>query len=154
MKIEVNKTLQTLKKPLEDIARADEPLALSETFSIVKDSFMAHKVRTMLTCLGMVIGSASLILVVTIAMSGRQFVLDQIQAIGSNMIYVQYDGGDKRITAQPYDYLTISDMNAVLEQVNGIRAASPLIVMSERIPLGEGKERDVMIIGTLAKYQV
>jgi len=150
----VNKTLQTLAKPLEEIAKVDGPLALSETFAIVRDSFMSHKVRTMLTALGMVIGSASLILVVTIAMSGRQFVLDQIQAIGSNMIYAQYDGTEKRITEQPQDFLTIADMDAVLEQVNGIRAATPLIVMNERIPVGSGVERDVMIIGALQKYQV
>src|SRR5271167_1154083 len=127
----VNIALKKLAKPLGEIAKVEEPLAFTETLAIVRDSFMSHKMRTMLTCLGMVIGSASLILVVTIALSGRQFVLDQIQAIGSNMIYAQYNGGEKRITAQVDDYLTLSDMDAVLEQVNGIRASSPLIVLDE-----------------------
>ena len=38
----------------------------------------------MLTALGMVIGSASLILVVTVGMTGKQYILHLIQAIGTN----------------------------------------------------------------------
>ena len=54
----------------------------------------AHKFRAFLTALGLVIGNASVILVVTISLTSRDYVLDQIQAIGSNMIYAQFDGGN------------------------------------------------------------
>jgi len=143
-----------MKKTFTKLDQLDRALPLEETFSIVRDSFYAHKVRTLLTALGMVIGSASLILVVTIGLSGRQFVIDQIQSIGSNMIYAQYDGAEKRITETQSDFLTISDLTAVEQQVNGIRAASPLIVLNERIPLGQGKEHDVMVIGAVQQYQI
>ena len=46
--------------------------------------------RFALTALGMVIGTASLILVVTIGMTGKQYVLNQIQAIGTNQIEAEY----------------------------------------------------------------
>ena len=47
----------------------------------------------MLTSLGMVIGTASLILVVTIGLTGKQYLLQQIQNIGSNMMVAEYQGG-------------------------------------------------------------
>src|ERR1039458_2833811 len=67
-------------------------MALGEIVSFAYDTFCSNKVRFILTALGMVIGTASLILVVTIGMTGRQYVLNQIQAIGANLIYAQYQG--------------------------------------------------------------
>ena len=63
------------------------------------DSFRANKVRFALTALGMVIGTASLILVVTIGLTGKQYVLNQIQSIGANMIYAFYEGGSNVVDA-------------------------------------------------------
>src|SRR5271165_1779741 len=54
----------------------------------------ANKFRTFLTALGLVIGNASVILVVTISITSRDYILDQIQGIGSNLIYAQYDAGN------------------------------------------------------------
>ena len=101
----------------------------------------------------MVIGTASLILVVTIGMTGKQYILGQIQAIGANMIYVYYEGGGNgSVTTVPQDYLTVNDMNAVREQVTGIRAASPMVQMNDRIAIGNGKERDILVLGVSTEY--
>src|ERR1043165_2812523 len=100
-------------------------LAFSEIMSFAYDTFCSNKVRFMLTALGMVIGTASLILVVTIGLTGKQYVLNQIQGIGANLIYAEYEGGAQRITNVNPDPLTIDDMVAVLAQVPGIAAASP-----------------------------
>src|SRR6202021_3717032 len=69
-------------------------LVLGEIFSFAYDTFCSNKVRFALTALGMVIGTASLILVVTIGMTGKQYVLNQIQSIGANMVYAEYQGGE------------------------------------------------------------
>src|SRR5690349_9303184 len=82
-------------------------LALGEIFAFAYDTFMSNKVRFALTALGMVIGAASLILVVTIGLTGKQYILKQIQAIGANIIYVEYSGGGQRITASAPDPLTV-----------------------------------------------
>src|SRR5438445_1151144 len=87
-------------------------MALGEILSFSYDTFISNKVRFALTALGMVIGTASLILVVTIGMTGKQYVLNQIQAIGANMIYAEYEGGAERITATTPDPLTIADLRA------------------------------------------
>jgi putative ABC transport system permease protein len=125
-------------------------LVLSEILSFAYDTFCANKVRFTLTALGMVIGTASLILVVTIGMTGRQYALNQIQSIGANMIDAEYQGGDQHGVAP--DLLTIDDMNAVLTQVPGIVAASPVVPLDDRIPIGGGKVSDLRILGVFPQY--
>src|SRR5882672_2510517 len=68
-------------------------MAFGEIISFAYDTFCSNKVRFILTALGMVIGTASLILVVTIGMTGRQYVLNQKIAIGTNEVWAEYLGG-------------------------------------------------------------
>src|SRR5262249_35115660 len=88
-------------------------LAFSEILSFAYDTVCSNKVRFMLTALGMVIGTASLILVVTIGLTGKQYVLNLIQGIGANLIYAEYEGGSQRITNTAPDPLTVDDLTAV-----------------------------------------
>src|SRR5262250_1643569 len=110
-------------------------MAIGEILSFAYDTFCSNKVRFALTSLGMVIGTASLILVVTIGMTGKQYVLNQIQAIGANLINAEYEGGAQRITNTAPDPLTIDDMHAALAQVPGIVTASPVLDLDERVPV-------------------
>jgi putative ABC transport system permease protein len=125
-------------------------VVFSEIFSFAYDTFCSNKVRFALTALGMVIGTASLILVVTIGMSGKQYVLNQIQAIGANMIDAEYQSGEMRNVTP--DLLTIDDMQAVLLQVPGIVAASPVVPLDDRIVIAGGKERDLRMLGVYPEY--
>ena len=65
----------------------------SEILKLAIDSFRSSKLRFALTALGMVIGTASVILVVTIGLTGKQFILNEIQKIGTNEVEVEYSGG-------------------------------------------------------------
>jgi putative ABC transport system permease protein len=129
-------------------------LAFSEIMTFAFDSFCSNKVRFLLTALGMVIGTASLILVVTIGLTGKQYVLNLIQGIGANLIYAEYEGGAQRITNSAADPLTVSDMQAAQEEVPGIVSASPVLDLNERVPVGNGKERDLQILGVYPEYRL
>jgi len=129
-------------------------MAVGEILAFAYENFCSNKVRFALTALGMVIGTASLILVVTIGMTGKQYVLNQIQAIGANLIYAEYVSGGERITNVTADPLTLADMEAAQEDVPGIIAASPVIPLGERIPIGGGKERDIQILGVYPEYRI
>src|ERR1700751_2371569 len=98
-------------------------LAFSEIMSFAFETFCANKVRFLLTGLGMVIGTASLILVVTIGMTGKQYVLNLIQGIGANLIYAEYEGGAQRISNPAPDPLTLNDRKAAPQPVPAIVAA-------------------------------
>jgi putative ABC transport system permease protein len=127
-------------------------MAFGEIISFAYDTFCSNKVRFILTALGMVIGTASLILVVTIGMTGKQYALGQIQAIGTNEIWAEYEGG-QHISNSSLDPLTVEDVQAVQEQVPGVIAASPVVTLGERIPIGHGDEKDVQILGVYPEYQ-
>lgn len=125
-------------------------LVFRETFSLAYDTFCANKVRFLLTALGMVIGTASLILVVTIGMTGKQYVENQIQSIGANMIDAEYQGGNQPGTTP--DKLTVDDMYAVLQRVPGLSTASPVVPLDDRIAIGYGKTQEVRILGVMPEY--
>jgi|SRR5580704_7686351 putative ABC transport system permease protein len=137
-----------------DTACHPPKLFSGEIFSFAYDTFCSNKVRFLLTALGMVIGTASLILVVTIGLTGKQYVLNQIQSIGANLIYAEYEGGQQRIGNSAVDPLTIDDLKAAQTEVPGIVAASPVVNMSDRIPVGGGKERDIQILGVYPEYLI
>jgi putative ABC transport system permease protein len=135
-------------------ARLRPSLIYSEILSFAYDTFCSNKIRFALTALGMVIGTASLILVVTIGMTGKQYVLNQIQSIGANLIEAEYQGGAQRISNTTPDPLTIDDMHAAMRDVPGVVAASPIVQLDERVPVGNGKERDIQILGVFPEYRV
>src|SRR5581483_8176914 len=97
------------------IASARQTIMLSEIAKLAIDSFRASKVRFMLTALGMVIGTASVILVVTIGLTGKQFILNEIQKIGTNEVELEYAGGGASGSENVVynDFLTRDDEAAV-----------------------------------------
>jgi putative ABC transport system permease protein len=147
-------TATPTREPVSNGLRPAKPtLVFEEIMRFAYDTFCMNKIRFTLTALGMVIGTASLILVVTIGLTGKQYILGQIQAIGANMIYAYYEGGGSgAVSTIPQDYLTVNDMNAVREQVPGIRASSPMIQVNDRISVGNGKERDILVLGVSPEY--
>src|SRR6202451_1075113 len=92
-------------------SRGTQIIAFREIVLLAIDSFRLNQVRFALTALGMVIGTASLILVVTIGLSGRKYVLTSIQNIGTNLIWAEYAGLSDASIESVRDYLTVDDMN-------------------------------------------
>jgi putative ABC transport system permease protein len=120
------------------------------------DSFRASKTRFLLTMLGMVIGSASIILVATLGSTGKQYALDQLTSIGPNKIELQYGGGNisgPENTSTP-DYMTLDDMRAVLDQVPGIVASSPMLEYHDNVSLGGGITKQTTLLGVSPQYRV
>jgi len=61
-------------------------VAFRETLRLAYESFCASKTRFLLTMLGMVIGSASIVLVVTVGLTGKQYAIDTISGLGPNKV--------------------------------------------------------------------
>jgi putative ABC transport system permease protein len=134
---------------------AHATMGFSEIASLAVDSFRASKARFLLTMLGMVIGSASIILVVTVGLTGKQYALDAISSLGPNKIEMQYSGGSiigPDNTSTP-DYMTVEDMNAVVEAVPGIVAHSPMLEDHDPISVGGGITKDSMLLGVSPQYK-
>ena len=130
-------------------------MVLSEILKLALDSFRASKLRFALTALGMVIGTASVILVVTIGLTGKQFILYEIQKIGTNEVEVEYAGGGASASGRVLynDSLTRDDEKAVLAQVPSVLYSSPILEMHERISFGGGVVKDTLVMGVSPQYK-
>src|SRR6202790_2579459 len=125
---------------------------IGEALSFSIQALRANKVRTFLTALGLVIGNASVILVVTISITSRDYILDQIRGIGSNLIYAQFSAGSNTATEVDADFIKIVDVEAVRQQFGGrIIAATGVMTNYGRV-LINSKEQDVRVIGSDEQY--
>jgi putative ABC transport system permease protein len=130
-------------------------MLLSEILKLAMDSFRASKLRFALTALGMVIGTASVILVVTIGLTGKQFILNEIQKIGTNEVEVEYSGAGATGSEQVVynDYLTREDEKAVIAQVPSVLYSSPVLESHDRISFGAGVVKDTLVLGVSPQYK-
>ena len=126
----------------------------SEILKLALDSFRASKMRFALTALGMVIGTASVILVATIGLTGKQYVLQLIQKFGTNSIELEYAGGGATAAERVLynDPLTSDDIKAVLAKLPGVIYSSPVLEMHSRISFGGGVVKDTLVLGVSPQY--
>ncbi|MBL0841897.1 MacB family efflux pump subunit [Pseudomonas mediterranea] len=96
----------------------------SEAFNMAWVALISHRMRTLLTMLGIIIGITSVVSIVAIGEGVKQYVLKDIEAIGSNTIEIMpgADWGDSRSTA--IETLVLSDVTA-LSDLYYIDSATP-----------------------------
>jgi putative ABC transport system permease protein len=94
---------------------------LGESIRFAVQALAADKVKASLTMLGVVIGSAALVLVVSISSTGKVYIVSQIEGIGSNLAYATLD----RIEpfSVPDDELSPGDLAAV-QSLHAVKAAA------------------------------
>ena len=126
-------------------------IGLNEVLNFAYDAFCSNKLQFTLTSLAMAVGTASVILVATIGLTGKQYILRQLQSIGTNMIYADYQGGSNRMDSTP-DPMTVEDVHAVRERVSSVVAASPTLALSDRISIGGGKQSEILVLGVDPEY--
>jgi putative ABC transport system permease protein len=139
----------------ETLVSARRTMMLSEILKLAIDSFKAAKMRFVLTALGMVIGTASVILVVTIGLTGRHYILELIQKFGTNSVEVEYAGGGATAAERVRytDNLTRDDEKAVLAQLPDVMYSSPVMDMHDPISFGGGVVKDTLVLGVSPQYQ-
>jgi putative ABC transport system permease protein len=121
----------------------------SETWGVAIDALRANKVKAALTMLGVVIGSACIVLVVTIALIGKNYVIAQIEGVGSNIVYADYLGGAARTVA---DEISVADMNAVRELPHVAEVAGTHDITNSSVVVN-GREKPIALIGVTRGFQ-
>jgi putative ABC transport system permease protein len=139
----------------QTLLSARRTMLWTETLKLAIDSFRASKMRFALTALGMVIGTASVILVITIGLTGQEFVQQELQKIETNAVELEYKGGGATAAERVLynDNLTREDERAVRNQLPGVVYSSPIIQMHDRISFGGGVTKDTLVLGVSPDYQ-
>src|SRR5438552_102921 len=115
-----------------------------EPLTVAIDSLRANKVKAFLTMLGVVIGSACIVIVVTISLVGRQYILAQIEGVGSNLVYAQLiRTGSQGSTLG--DELTLADLEAVRREVPDVEHVAATHDLQLAV-IAQGIERPVTLV--------
>jgi len=123
---------------------------LHETFTVATDALRANKLRAALTSLGVIIGSASIVLVVTVALTSKKFVISQIESVGANLVWVEVNKTPDK--TQPLSHeLTLQDMEAARSIPGVVEVAGTSDMLMSVV--AEGRVRPVTLIGVTAGYQ-
>ena len=115
-------------------------------------SMRAHKLRTFLTMLGIIIGIASVISVVALGQGSQQRVLQNISSLGTNTleIFAGKDFGD--IRSGKITTLVVSDAEALAKQ-SYVAAVTPTVSTSSTVRFG-AKEANALVNGVSERYFV
>jgi len=110
-----------------------------------------NKLRSVLTMLGIIIGVAAVVALMSIGNGATASITDQIEGIGSNMVTVfpgNFERGGQRIQAK----LTYSDYEALAQGVEKVSVISPVFQRFSQLTYG-GNSMDVEVRATVDNYQ-
>ena len=126
--------------------------SLREALRMALLSMRAHKLRTFLTMLGIIIGIASVISVVALGQGSQQRVLQNISSLGTNTleIFAGKDFGD--IRSGKITTLVVSDADALAQQ-SYVAAVTPTVSTSSTVRFG-AKEANALVNGVSERYFV
>jgi putative ABC transport system permease protein len=125
---------------------------LKEAFQFSISALRANPIRSLLTTLAMAIGTASVILVVTISLIGRDYILQEVEGIGSNLIYAYYTGVTSASPTSDADSIKLADVEAIRQELGGdILAATGVMSDVDRVRI-HNRQQDVKINSTDAAY--
>src|SRR6202051_4109723 len=124
----------------------------NETVRVALEALWSNKLRAFLTTLGVVIGSACIVLVVTVALTGRRYVIDQIESVGSNLVYATYEVNPQQAVVMSNE-ITVAD-------TDNVKAALPTVVAvagTRGVPstvVSNGVARSISLVGATEGFQI
>jgi putative ABC transport system permease protein len=123
-----------------------------ETFETAMHRFRTHPVQTALTLAGLVVGTSAIIIIVALGLTGRTFVMSQIEGVGSHLIWASYEGtvtaGVSRTTE---DQITDADVRAIEARGDLFAGVTPLVELHGTVSV-LSRALDVSVLGTTPNY--
>ncbi len=133
---------------------------LREFLNVAWESIIGSKMRSLLTMLGIIIGVASVIIMVSISAGTEATIEDQITGLGSNLIYVTSSfgrigargGGGNPFGGGGMGGLVYDDAFAIADEVEGVSAVVVEMSSSETVKTANASLEEVTIQGTTADF--
>ena len=123
-----------------------------EVFGMAVDRFKKHPVQTSLTLAGLVVGTAAIILVVSLGLTGRQYVLRQIEGVGSKLVWVNYRGTvTTGVSRSADDVMTDTDVQAIAGRTDLFSGVTGILTLRGTIAV-QSQAKTLTILGVMANY--
>ncbi len=132
--------------------RSNSIVVLGETARLALQALRSNKLRAVLTMLGVIIGSACIVLVVTVALAGKRYIISQIEGVGANLVFAEVIRGGGAQTTTLADEISMADRQAVKDgipqavETAGTREIPMVVVVS-------GVEHPISLVGVTDGFQ-
>ncbi len=110
------------------------------------EGILSQRGRSGLTVLGMAVGTASVVAVVSIGLFGRDYVLGLIEGVGSNLVFAY--GNETGVNREE---ITFEDVDVIGARVLGVAAMAPVLNATRVLSIA-GQQRGVTVLGTTPAY--
>ncbi len=127
-------------------------MLVKDLFTVAIDAIRINKLRSMLTMLGIIIGVAALITMVSLGTGAQQSVQSRIEALGPDLLTV-FPGQSRRggVASETRVSLTVDDAQALARDASYVKAVVPELNRSQQVSFG-ATNINVNIVGTTANY--
>jgi putative ABC transport system permease protein len=122
----------------------------SETWHVALDALLANKVKAALTMLGVTIGTTCIVMVVTVSMIGKNYVMAQIEAVGSDLVFAYLPGN--QVNHSTADELSLADLGAARSLPHVVEVAGTHDLGSTAVTI-RGVEKPVTLVGVTEGFQ-
>ena len=116
-----------------------------ESIKVALEGIWVNKLRSALTMLGIIIGVAAVIAVVTIGQGGRAAILSSLESMGTNLFVVYPSSRSATTPITRQDLITLEDVETVKNIVPTVKAVVPASYLSIMTQVGRQKERTTII---------
>jgi putative ABC transport system permease protein len=125
----------------------------AEIGKLALQALLANKLRSILTMLGIIIGSASIVLVVTIALAGRRYMIAQVEGVGANLVYANAVAAEQGTSLAVTDQINPADLAAVQQALPQLVAG---VAGTDKVPMTVavgGQERSINLVGITEGFE-
>ena len=130
-------------------------MKIREVIRIAWDAILKNKIRSLLTMLGIIIGVAAVIMVISISAGTEATISDQITGLGSDLIFITPSftrGGAQSLANQTGTGLVFSDAAAIDQQVPGVLGVTVEQGATETVSGNNVNLTGISILGTTLDF--
>jgi putative ABC transport system permease protein len=138
--------------PLRTLARINEQIFEPENWKLAWDALVSNRMRAISTMTGVVIGTACVVLVVTVALAGRRYIIGQIEGVGANIVYAGRVDPGTGVPPALEDEISPGDLEGVKAEIpNAVEVAGTRTI--QMTVIANGKPYPVSLIGVTDGFQ-
>ncbi len=130
-------------------------MKLSEALQIAWEAILKNKVRSLLTMLGIIIGVAAVIMVISISAGTEATISDQITSLGSDLIFITPNfsrGGPESFRGGQSGGLVFSDAAAIGQQISGVLGVTVEQGSTEDVSVSGVNLTGIEVLGTTPDF--
>ena len=128
--------------------------AYLEAFRAALTSLMAHRMRSFLTTLGILIGTASVIAVVSLVQGFSASIKDQFADLGGSTMNLQAENNNDNFRTGKLNFITFDDVDALRYRVAGIGQVAPMMQVQATGASYRGRAATPDVLATTAEFQL